>query len=90
MQLQINRLLPAYFEQSRAESSEVWGKDLLFKKEERVKIVAPSGKGKSSLMNFLYGMRNDYNGSISYDNRPIRDFTPEDFAQLIVYASRAS
>jgi putative ABC transport system ATP-binding protein len=27
-------------------------------------------------------MRNDYNGSISYDNRPIRDFTPEDFAQL--------
>ena len=81
MQLRIQQLLPTYFEQSRTQTSEVWGKDLLFEKGERIKIVAPSGSGKSSLMNFLYGMRNDYNGTINYDEKAIRNFSQEDLAR---------
>jgi ABC-type lipoprotein export system ATPase subunit len=81
MQLRIQQLLPTYFEQSRTQTSEVWGKDLLVDKGELVKIVAPSGSGKSSLMNFLYGMRNDYNGKISYEEKPIRNFSQEDLAR---------
>jgi ABC-type lipoprotein export system ATPase subunit len=81
MQLRIKQLLPTYFEQSRAQTSEVWGKELLFEKGELIKIVAPSGSGKSSLMNFLYGMRNDYNGSINYDEKTIRNFPLEDLAR---------
>lgn len=81
MQLQIRQLLPSYFDQECSQSSEVWGKELLFEKGELIKIVAPSGRGKSSLMNFLYGMRNDYNGTISYSNHPIRNFSPEDLAR---------
>ena len=80
MQLRIQQLLPAYFEQSRTQTSEVWGKELVFEKGELVKIVAPSGSGKSSLMNFLYGMRNDYSGSISYDEKMIRNFSLEELA----------
>ena len=80
MQLRIQQLLPTYFEQSRAQTSEVWGKELLFEKGELIKIVAPSGSGKSSLMNFLYGMRNDYNGIINYDEKAIRNFSLEELA----------
>ena len=80
MQLRIQQLLPTYFEKSRTQTSEVWGKDLLFEKGERIKIVAPSGSGKSSLMNFLYGMRNDYNGTVNYDEKAIRNFSQEDLA----------
>lgn len=80
MQLRIQQLLPTYFEQSRSQTSEVWGKDLLFEKGELIKIVAPSGSGKSSLMNFLYGMRNDYNGTVNYDEKAIRNFSQEDLA----------
>ncbi|WP_276500942.1 ATP-binding cassette domain-containing protein [Terrimonas pollutisoli] len=80
MELRISNLLPTYFDQSRTQSSDVWGKELLFEKGEWIKIVAPSGSGKSSLMNFLYGIRNDYNGTISYDNKSIRDFSAEDSA----------
>ena len=53
----------------------LWGKELLFEKGELIKIVAPSGSGKSSLMNFLYGMRNDYMGTISYDEKSMRNFS---------------
>jgi putative ABC transport system ATP-binding protein len=80
MQLQINQLLPVYFDDSRKDNSEIWGKELLFTKGEMVKIVAPSGSGKTSLMHFLYGMRKDYNGSINYGEKNISGFTAEDFA----------
>src|SRR5688572_18874584 len=80
MQLQLQQLLPVYFDESQRNESEVWRKDLTFTKGEYVKIVAPSGSGKSSLMHFLYGLRNEYNGNIVYNNQPIGQYTPEDFA----------
>ena len=80
MQLQLQQLLPVYFDDSQRNASEVWRKDLVFSKGEYVKIVAPSGSGKSSLMHFLYGLRNEYTGNIVYDNRTLGRFTVEDFA----------
>jgi len=80
MQLTINNLLPTYFPETRKENSEVWGKNLVFQQGEMVKIVAPSGSGKTSLMHFLYGLRNDYHGEIRYGNDAIKNFSAEDFA----------
>jgi putative ABC transport system ATP-binding protein len=80
MQLQLQQLLPVYFDESQRNASEVWRKDLTFTKGEYVKIVAPSGSGKSSLMHFLYGLRNEYNGNIVYNNNDLRKYTAEDFA----------
>jgi putative ABC transport system ATP-binding protein len=80
MELRIQQLLPVYFEAARKDSSEIWGKDLSFSKGEMIKIVAPSGSGKTSLVHFIYGMRQDYNGAILYGNRNIKQFGAEDFA----------
>ena len=80
MQLRIQQLLPVYFDEARKDSSDIWGKDLSFSKGEMIKIVAPSGSGKTSLVHFLYGMRQDYNGSILYGEKNIRQFGAEDFA----------
>lgn len=80
MQLTINNLLPTYFPESRKQTSEVWGKNLSFETGEMVKIVAPSGSGKTSLMHFMYGLRNDYHGEILYGKDTIKKFTAEDFA----------
>lgn len=82
MQLHINNLLPNYFPDSRKQTSEIWGKELWFGKGELIKIVAPSGSGKTSLMHFLYGLRRDYNGSIVYDKQPVNDFSAEELAAL--------
>ncbi|MET0466075.1 MAG: ATP-binding cassette domain-containing protein [Chitinophagaceae bacterium] len=82
MRLAISKLLPTYFERSRTETSEIWGKDLVWQKGEMIKIVAPSGSGKSSLVNFLYGMRKDYEGSILYDQHQVDTTDAESMAVL--------
>jgi putative ABC transport system ATP-binding protein len=80
MQLTIRNLLPAYFKESSTQTSEIWGKDLVFERGDLIKIVAPSGSGKSSLINFLYGMRSDYNGLISYSGKNFSQFSIEEVA----------
>jgi putative ABC transport system ATP-binding protein len=69
MVLQIQQLLPRYFTTSQASKSEIWLQNLVIEKGDLVEIVAPSGSGKTSLVHFLYGIRSDYGGSISYDKK---------------------
>lgn len=81
MTITLQQVLPTYFEESRRQTSEIWGKDLLFSRGEYIKIVAPSGSGKTSLVHFLYGLRNEYNGNILYNGAVTRQFSREDFAR---------
>ena len=80
MQLTLRHLLPAYFNETATQTSEIWGKELVFDKGEYIKIVAPSGSGKSSLINFLYGTRHDYKGIISYSGKNFNQFSIEELA----------
>src|SRR5688572_20571105 len=82
MELTIRQLLPVYFDEKRKETSEIWGKDLVFSKGDLVKIIAPSGSGKTSLVSFLYGLRKDFNGTILFDKQDIRNSTPVQLAEL--------
>lgn len=82
MGLMIDSILPTYFEAERTQQSEIWGKRLQFKEGDFIKIVAPSGSGKTSLMHFLYGMRHDYEGTIQIDNKVLRNLPTEEMALL--------
>lgn len=82
MQIVLQQLLPNYFDSDRPRTSEVWGKEISFAKGEYIKIVAPSGSGKTSLVHFLYGMRNQYSGSIRYDNKKLSELNVEELATL--------
>ena len=80
MYVEIKDVLPSYFDARVKDRSEIWGKDLKFEKGEYIKIVAPSGSGKTSLMHFLYGIRQEYNGAIRYDEQAVKNFSAEQFA----------
>jgi putative ABC transport system ATP-binding protein len=82
MQLELKNVLPTYFPQSRKNNSELWGTELTIEAGQRVKIIAPSGSGKSSLMSFLYGTRNLFTGDILYGGRSVAGYTQEDWAQM--------
>jgi putative ABC transport system ATP-binding protein len=82
MHLKIQQLLPVYFDETRKNSSDIWGKDLYFQKGEYIKIVAPSGSGKTSFMHFVYGLRKDYSGTIEFNNDNISNYSREDLSTV--------
>ncbi len=54
---------------------------LQFKKGGKYAITGPSGCGKSTLLKLLLGWLPDYGGTIRFDGRDARDFTPEQLQQ---------
>ena len=54
--------------------SEVWNSDVTFRRGGSYLIEASSGRGKSSLCSFLYGLRKDYVGEISFIGNDGREF----------------
>lgn len=82
MQIQLHQVIPTYFETDKINGSEIWGKDVLFTRGEHVHVIAPSGSGKTSLVHFMYGMRKDYDGAISFDNENIKNLSLEKFSVI--------
>ena len=82
MQINLQEVVPDYIEKEIISTSQIWGKNISIEKGEHVHIVAPSGKGKTSLMHFIYGLRKDYTGSISYDDIDIKKLSPESFSSF--------
>lgn len=79
-QIQLENIEPVFMDNSQTASSQVWGSNLFIKKGDHFFIVAPSGSGKTSLINFIYGLRSDYTGNINYDDFEIRNISSEEFA----------
>lgn len=60
--------------------SGVYGTDSIFEKGKNYLINAASGKGKSTLLHIIYGIRDDYDGTVLLEGRDIRQFGPDDWA----------
>ena len=65
----------AFADDPEVRASEVWGRDVTFRKGEYYLVEAASGSGKSSLCSFLYGWRNDYAGRILFGGEDCRTFS---------------
>lgn len=82
MQINLQEIVPDYIEKENINSSQVWGKNIAITKGEHLHIVAPSGKGKTSLIHFIYGLRKDYTGCILYDDTNIKKLSTESFSSF--------
>lgn len=76
----IKRLLPDVFkgmeETSQIRQSRIWeAPPFFFNRGCKICIRAESGGGKSSLISFIFGNRDDYSGEILYDNINIRNLS---------------
>lgn len=60
--------------------SGVFATDCVFEKGKNYLINAASGKGKSTLLHIIYGIRDDYDGSVILDGKDIRHFSANDWA----------
>jgi ABC-type lipoprotein export system ATPase subunit len=61
--------------------SKAFGVPCRFEKGKKYLVEAPSGKGKSTLLHIIYGLRNDYEGEVSIAGKNVRTFLPDDWAK---------
>lgn len=68
---------------SQIRNSRIWeAPPFEFNRGCRICIQAESGGGKSSLLSFIYGNRNDYSGEILFDGKKIRDFSIPEWCEI--------
>lgn len=62
--------------------SDVWGCDLDFEKGKSYLIKAASGRGKSSLCSYIYGLRKDYSGDIFFNQQSLAGLSEVDWTKI--------
>lgn len=67
--------MPQVFAAECNVSSEVWSKEVVFRKGEYTLVQAASGTGKSTLCSYITGFRHDYSGRILFDASDISSFS---------------
>jgi ABC-type lipoprotein export system ATPase subunit len=75
-QIDLIDLCPDTLPPGAREFSQVWNQHLVLKKGEQVLVTAPSGKGKSTFISLLYGLRRDFTGQYKIDGTDTRYFSP--------------
>lgn len=80
MQLILKNLVPKYIPNTF--ESEIWHHEIEINKGQHLHIIAPSGSGKSTLIHFIYGLRNDYEGSLLLNGEDIAKMSVEKKALL--------
>lgn len=78
----LSDLLPNVFVGEDMPHSEVWRTERTFLRGRHYLIEAPSGGGKSSLMSFIYGARNDYQGRLLFNDVPVSTFSVGKWQQI--------
>ena len=81
-EIHLDNTLPKVFAERTDIESDVWKKSLTLIKGETYLIEAASGTGKTSLCSFLMGQRNDYLGTIRFDNTDISNQKISDWTDI--------
>lgn len=79
MSIKVQQLCPIPIKDRDLSESDIWLKNLSFEKGNKYQIYAPSGSGKTTLLHSIYGMREDYEGSIHVNDIVI---TPKSVDQI--------
>lgn len=82
MNIHLNKVMPVPLASIQHSPESIWGNDIFLENGKFILLNASSGKGKSTFTLTSLGLRKDYSGSISYDDRDIRSFTPDDWAVI--------
>lgn len=75
--ISLENVIPNIFSDAGELNSGIWNVFMGFDKGQSYLIEAASGKGKSSLCSFIYGVRNDYSGKITFDGNNLKKFSSQ-------------
>lgn len=83
MRIAFDRICPLpLLKDGEVPPSDVWGQACVFEQGENYLLRAPSGRGKSTFLHILYGLRKDFRGRLLIDGRDSAELGVDDWLQL--------
>lgn len=83
MKIKLEHIIPIPLQEKIVQrTSDVWNIEQTFSSNEWVKIKAPSGTGKTTFTHILYKLRNDFTGTVLWDNVSIKNIEGDDLARI--------
>ena len=83
MRLSLKGVVPIPIrEKIESRKSGLWKNSIVFNKGECLFVRAPSGTGKTTLIHILYGLRNDFEGDVTWNENPVATIDMEGLAEL--------
>lgn len=86
MIFRFEKMIPLPLLEQDTSDSKVWEAEALVLEQGKSYVVeAPSGRGKTSLLAVMYGIRSDYRGEVFLDNSNIKSFSWKNWSELRKY-----
>jgi len=83
MIIRLDKMIPLPLLEQDITGSEVWGAEsILFEQGKTYIIEAPSGRGKTSLLAVIYGIRKDYQGKVYLDQSDIAGYSWKEWSTV--------
>ena len=82
MNISIRNVIPTPLAETINPKSNVWNTDITFIKGKNYLIDAQSGKGKTTFIQSLYGIRRDYSGEIKINNTELKCLNKTKIAKI--------
>ncbi len=82
MHIKIENLMPHPLLSIKHNENSIWGKTIQLSPKQNILLNASSGKGKSTFLSTIFGLRKDYNGAIFFDGIDIKNLTLDDWATI--------
>ncbi|MDR2836848.1 MAG: ATP-binding cassette domain-containing protein [Bacteroidales bacterium] len=82
MKIDFSKVVPIPIPERDVENSEIWNKNLKLDTNENLMIYADSGKGKTTFINIIYGIRKDYSGTVCLDGKNINNLSNKKISEI--------
>lgn len=83
MTIRLEKMIPLPMLEQDTSGSEVWEAESLLLEQGKTYVVeAASGRGKTSLLSVIYGLRRDYRGRCYMDERELGTLTPGEWSRI--------
>ncbi|MCS6823035.1 MAG: ATP-binding cassette domain-containing protein [Cytophagaceae bacterium] len=82
MNIKFHQVTPSPLDGVTDVYTQIWQREVEFNCSKRYIIAAPSGRGKSTFIHLIYGLRKDFRGQISIDEKNINDISAHQWAEI--------
>ncbi|MFC2090890.1 ATP-binding cassette domain-containing protein [Bacteroidota bacterium] len=83
MEIRLEKLIPLPMVELTHSETSIWeAENFTFKQGKSYLVEAASGKGKTSLLTIMYGLRDDYKGMLQINEKDARSIRQKEWTQL--------